>query len=577
MDLGDILRLGSGDWAAWWYSGFYRSDSRSTEPRVLVGFRKYLGAAFSDATTYRSVPLSALSQLTLGSIWTLGRCHLRMDLAEREFDVDFRDGGWRFTHFQDAQPYPFDRYPLRHPHDRNWMIEFSVGDSARLLVPCVEFFYRYYGVSAALKQIIASRPWSEAALDPDAHRLLYAADDKNQIISGTWHVTLRNYLHNDDAALLAYAKYRLDSRKAVKRIYAQLESSAGAAGQGLAFIQADPWFYEPTRMKLRGIPFGDGSFLGLEIVGLEQPQDGPEIVRDRENSNKVEEGAPSGSAPPAYPGTVKPRGEADATEDGVPMTGDDDPAWNTAFRDVQGEPLEILGAPLNVSDVWRAEGKYRSGGQKEADEQPAYSGGERYGDGKRVGKANIDTPHIRLINGGFLRSMWEALCGIAQRYSEVKRVDWFTLNKGLCSTPDPEMIPLAPLRRATDPARQMRPDWAYHRLDRTAARGLMVVRILTTQGQYFVVEIERRSEGPKEAFSGLAFRLEGNGDLGYWIRRLLPAIVAQRGVFKRCLTHCPPGAKTFKHSRKRVSPEEPLELAARNALAKLGLRPDEPK
>jgi len=159
--------LGAGDDAliAWWYSGFYKNRKDASQPNVLVLFRKISAGMLSDEVIQKRLPLVALGQIRIGSIWRHDRCQAEAILAKDKFAVNFTPGRWRFVSFAESersktsQPYPMEEHRLLFEKDRNWLIELTLPSGGKLLIPCIEFFSRCFGRSGELKRVLATYPW----------------------------------------------------------------------------------------------------------------------------------------------------------------------------------------------------------------------------------------------------------------------------------------------------------------------------------------------------------------------------------------------------------------------------------
>ena len=144
-----------GPLVVWWYCGLYKNLQDSTQPLVLVAFRKLMDSqSLSDEIVYQRIPLTALGQFRIGTVWEDGACWMSMSFESQVFDVDFTQHGWALTSFQRRHvldlppPYPSEIHPLHYGRDKNWLLEFSLETGGKLIVPCLEFFTRCYGRAA---------------------------------------------------------------------------------------------------------------------------------------------------------------------------------------------------------------------------------------------------------------------------------------------------------------------------------------------------------------------------------------------------------------------------------------------
>jgi len=326
----------------WWYCGLYKNTRDSSQPHVLVAFRKLLNYKhLSDDVVYDRVPLTTLGQLRIGTVWKDGECWGEMLFDSQLFDVDFTQGKWQLTTFQErlAQghqtPYPSGIHPLRYDRDRTWLLEFTLRTGGRLVLPCLEFFTRCYGRSAELRRILATYPWEELQ-----NERLYAPLNEPEE-PGKWKIKLRKRLVNGDAVLLAHAKYDAYTRGAVKEIYAQTEKSYDPEGKRPAFIKIKPWFQGPAKLKVRGIWFDEGkSFFALQIIGGSDP-DGIPIWKDRENSGNA--GDPIAGSDQELAWSGMPSRKLVKQPDIIDLTDALAPDPNAIVAEIEDPDFEVLG------------------------------------------------------------------------------------------------------------------------------------------------------------------------------------------------------------------------------------------
>lgn len=72
--LDGILSGNDKDWMAWWYCGIYKNRKADSQPNALVAFRELLNSnSLSDNIIYRLIPLTALGQVRVGTVWRHGQ------------------------------------------------------------------------------------------------------------------------------------------------------------------------------------------------------------------------------------------------------------------------------------------------------------------------------------------------------------------------------------------------------------------------------------------------------------------------------------------------------------------------
>lgn len=476
---------------AWWYSGFYKNSKSLSQPHVLILFRKIKDGMLSDDVIQRRLPLDALGQIRIGSIWQNDRCRAETSLLSKQFAVNFSLGRWRFTSFGEAQrqqripPYPMDEHPLLLDKDRNSLLEFALPDGGKLIVPCIEFFSRCFGRSGELKRVLATYPWD--GLGDTASSRLYAPLDTPEE-PGRWQVRLRRRLHNGDVVFLAHAKYDPYTQFVAKGINAKLEASYDPKNKNPAFVDIGPWFEGPAELKVEGIPFNNGkSFLALRVLGMSDPE-GALVLRARENSRDAENPAPDGS-PESWAGA--PVRQLLKYPEIVDLTGDMEPDTDAGAIEIQDPDFEVLGDARTVINVKPEQATTKAGAGAKPSDVSTISGGDAHGTGKGIGYASI---HARPVfeSHGTLRDMWDAMVHLqTTRPKVLQELSWFTFTDGFSTNPVPELIALEPFKKDDDATTTAR---RFPFLDPNvpSLRGILVARLMVPDGPAYIVEIARR-------------------------------------------------------------------------------------
>jgi hypothetical protein len=565
---------------AWWYAGFYKNRKDVSQPHVLVLFRRVAAGQLSDEVIQKRVPLVALGQIRIGSVWRNDRCNAEAIFDEETFTVNFTGGTWRFTSFKDAiyrgaaAPYPMDVHKLLIDHDNNWLIEFGLPHGGKLLIPCIEFFSRCYGRSGELKRVLATYPWEGQGAT--ATNRLYAPLETPEV-PGRWQVRLRKRLHNGDVVFLAHAKYDDYTRKAAKGLNAQLEANYDSKLRIPAFITVPPWFEGFAKLKVEGNPFDNGrSFLAHRVIGMSDPA-GELVVRSRENSGEADAPAPEGG-PEAWAGA--PERLLPRYPEIVDLTGDLEPDHDTGAIEIQDRDFEVLGQTRTVIDIRQAQAKTKAGAKGAAPEVSAISGGETYGSGKGIGYASIHAKPTFESNGT-LRDMWDAMVHLRDTNPEIiQGLSWFTFVDGFSASITPSLIALEPFKDEDDVTSVAR-RFPFMDPSIPSLRGMLVARLIVPEGPAYIVEIMRKPrkiatedgevKDTEEAFQGMVFRLKYENQLVPWLREVMASIRYENGVFKRIIGRCPGVADSFSHRLSSKLPPEckPCEPIVLGALAKL--------
>ncbi|MFC5301991.1 hypothetical protein [Azospira restricta] len=571
------LALPAGSYVAWTYNGVVKNLQAKSQPLALVGFRQIVEGSVADDLILRRVPLTALGQVRIGTIWANNMSHTSAKFEEFDFEVDFRGAAWQHTSFFYASPstrttpYPMELYPLKHQKDKNWNIEFKLQNGGKLVVPCLEFYSRCYGRSEELNRILATYGWDEV------NKRFYAPLEEPEE-SGKWKVKLRKRLHNGDTVFLAHAKYDPYTQRVAREIYGQLESQFVPRNKAPSFLKVAPWFQGPAELRCQGIWFDNQrSFLALRVIGGSDP-DGILIERGRENTNKNIEGNPDLENDNAWEGAIEKR--LIRPPDIVDLTGDDEPNHGTGAVEILDPKFVVLGIPRAVVDRHGERISSSSKNRRKGGNESTNSSGERHGSGSGIGYASIHAP-VHLESHGALLDMWNATSSLKKKHPElIQTAEWFTFADGYRSDGNPKLIALEPIDEEEIPTTTR--NWVYFDVKTARPRGLMVLRITSRGRPIYIVEIERRprkvanqsdveKEG-EEAYRGVMAVIEDSKIFEQWLRRFMSDVRYIRGIVSKLIPHCPGLADTFTHPKTRG--EYILgEAALLQALEKAGITP----
>lgn len=572
-----LLRYEKKELIVWWYGGLIKNMKAQSVPKAIVFFRELEGYNLTGTFARVPVAMTSLGQLRIGSIWKEGICRSEMDLQTKKFHVDFTEEAWKFVspwhERQSGNENPINQhdYPLQYAHDKNWLIDFPVGDNKNLLIPCFEFYSRCYGRSKEATRVLATYPWEEAK-----NRLFLPFDQP--VLSGQWPVKLANRIYNGDVTLLAHILYDEYARRVAKNIYAQIEASFSSADK-IAFIKTGTWFQGAAKIMVKGLWINGGqTFLGLQVVGCSDPGGVP-LLRDRENTNKTDKKAEGDDIGKAWEGA--PERVLKKLPEIVNLTGDDEPDHGSATVEVEDPDFIILGERRVVIDVRREQAKSTSGKRGDGEEPGAFSSGEPYGAGKGVGHARIHARQI-MESHGALRDMWNAMQFLKKKHPElIQSIEWFTFDDGFRTDEEPCLIGLNPFNEESEVqiASDIR-SWPYYDIASKVPRGVLLMRVVAGGKTVHFLEIQRRSIKKKtesgilnseESFRGFAFVLNDQSQFDVWLHRLLSDIRHVKGVVQRLVGVCPGKAAVFNHTKAR-SGQVLCEAAVMNALEKIGLK-----
>lgn len=562
----------------WFYTYIVKNSMAESQPNVRVAFRKVLSEGLSDELVHKWAPITSLGQLRIGTIWRKGHCQSQIAFKTEDFVVNFSDEGWRHTSFQHGlyPPYEWDGYPLSRyvGKDKNHFLEFDASDGRRLIVPCLEFFYRCYGRSAEIKRVLVTYPW-HGPKEPHLSKL-YAELDEPEEEDKKWKVKLKKRLVLDDVLLLAHAKYELYTENVLRNISAQVAAEFDRWTSPYIFLKIQPWHQGKATLKVRGLEFNDGSFLALQIVGCSDPE-GALIQRDREDLKRFD-----GFGIEVQSGDdqlVRRIRRFTKSPDIVDLTGSEEPDHGLGSTEIIDTDFEVVGQRRAVFDVRRDHTKKGGGqgGSSGGSSPSVVSGGDPYGSGKGVGQALIYAKQVMESNG-ILIDMWNAMLYLQRQYpTTIRCVEWFTFESGFCADSKPKLIALTPFEDDDKLVDTTTRNWLYFDVDNKVPRGVLVARLQVRFKTVFIVEVQRRARikqeddgtsKEKEHYQGLVFSMDDGLSWEKSLVKLLPEIRPVRGIVQKITGACPGMADTFNH-KSSGSDEISCQAAVINALKKM--------
>lgn len=578
--------LPPGDYVVRWYGAVIKNKATVSLPHVAVWFQKLdVDGTLSDHRRI-DVGITDLGLLQIGTIWNQNGCNRQIRFEEHTFQVNFSREGWEIasqydlSHSREELFIPSKIYPLNWAsYDRSQLLVFELRNGRKLIVPCLEFYSRYYGRSGHVRRVLATYGWEQA--EPK----LYLPFE-GSAPPGSWPINLASNTRNSDAVFLAHVKYDSDTRHAAKSVYAGLETQYDDKRLGgKAFPKISPWFKGNAELIVQGHWLDDDRFLALRIAGGSYPQ-GPHIIAYRENPGKADESAPDGAPFSGW------RGGRNLPPPPVfNVTSDDEPDHSSDTADIEDSTFRISGPPRKVDFIKSSKAVTRPAKSTPKEQSEQYSPGERYGSRRGTGVASIHTETI-LESNGVARDVWEALLHLRETMpNQVIAVGWYSADtKQVNFSAEPSMAALWQFSEDEANAHKLKPAhqrWVY--LNDEKLRGVLVSFVRTTTGSAYLFEIERRQrtrtsdEGQEfsdeEALCGLVVSTPSSIHPGAWIPRVLDGIRLARGVMKRVLKYCPQDQTLAHYYRHPTSSTDQISghSTVINALGKVGIEIPRPK
>ena len=547
-----------------WHGALRKNKIDIAQPKVAVLLGE-LTQDGSEVTSTRYVlffNVSLLGIIRIGTIWEVGskgKAELlsAAHYTKKAFKVDCRPDSYEILSLKELEcllPSQNSIFPILGHRWGNYfenskVIKFTSMTGLTVLVPCLEWFTRTYGVSASVRRVLMTEPFK------DAKDKIFGIPEKSYVAPPSdWHISINKTLTIGDACFLAHLHHKESVRKRVDNIFHHIVT---ADNPDKMFIPIDPWNENVCKISTRGIMLNDQkTFLVLNVNGFENP-DCPKIHLDK-GSTYVELDD-SQDPKPQPPPREENDGEGQSDFDGSEQNGFDEPEIEqggkpgntTNVRRVYDSEMEFFNEP-KIKKVWTPRSVPPMGEHDPENEgTPKPEPGEELeqcspsdpeGDNDKLGKIRLMTPPVIKGKGGVLRWMWVSFILFKNRHpKKIKSVEYFTFSNGFTVTG-----PYGDLKMVSFPDVDIKVDEEMHKWLRKPSteriRGCFVIRIGVPSGFIYVLEIERTRHKTRDGewvesnFKGLVFTLKDGVNFDSALSTILNSVLKNGGFFKKDIT-----------------------------------------
>lgn len=520
-----------------WYGANARARTQGDVPTIYVWFRPLYRDGQFGRFVYQRMAATFLGQLRIGSIWRNGFSTHELELAEFIYTGSYMRSQWEDIVWAQKQRglIPADRYPLPYAHNDQSRLLRLHANGKSLLVPCMEFFTRCYARSGEVNRILLTYETEEQ----DERLMLREPIDS---VPGARLIWIPPYTTDADAHFLARLRYDAEISKKLKAFPAQLDQALLASKREVAFLAFGPWYYGPAKLKVQGVPLGNGDFLALRIVGHTLPEDYPV------HALRVHKETDAGSELARFP---KPRRQVHEIFEGqtIGVTQELGADQDTDIHVINDPNIEILNTPAPVTtETVRRD---RNGRTIRTPSAPSSCSapGEVGGKGKGVASLQVQSKATTPSEGSVLE-LWAGLVYLQEANPElIRSVSWCMPDYTFQSPPiTPETgfrLPNLTPPRGVQEIRKTRA-WLY-RSGLSSTRAVFVFRIQTARFTGYLFEVQRavrevkkesgETGGVEDSYCGLVAIPKNGCDLQSWFNFIFEAISWQCGVMKNVLPH----------------------------------------
>ena len=497
-----------------------------------------------------------LGIVRIGTIWEIdshGKAELLLasNYNKRTFKVDCQPGNYEILSLKDIECLSSSRnasFPILGQWDgyfaNSKVIKFTTTKGFTVLVPCLEWFTRTYGVSASMRRVLLTDSLRYAK------RKIFAVPSEPYFLpKEDWYVCANKALTIGDACFLAHLQHSDSVRARVDDIFNHIIT---ADNPERMFIPIQPWNDNVCMISVRGMMLNDNkTFLALNVNGFENPIC-PKIHLDKGFTYKELDDNQDPKPP-------TPQGEEDEEEvrhefddDDPEIEQDGNPGGSSNTRRVYDDEMEFFNQP-EIQKVWTAnetapdsESDEHSGGYPTvgpSDDEPLDTGsiGDPEGSNNELDNINLTTPSV-VKDKGILRVMWMSFMLFKKRYPKMLRsVEYFTFSEGFVASASDGDLKMVKFPNADVNARDEIKKWLKKPVpDRN--RGCFVIRLLGAKGFIYVLEIERTRHQTKQCdlvesnFKGLVFTLEDDSVFEKALNSILASTLEAGGFFSKSIT-----------------------------------------
>ena len=521
--------------------GLVRNPPKLQEPAVLLLLAE---GDWGGRLRQARVGLSHINLVRLNSVWQNGR--FVRDLQMQPIKV-FMDGSDFLPEVRTPELLRMCRVNpssatggLLLSHSLS--LEIRDGNK-RYLIPSLELFGRCYGFSEYVRGRLATLPFQEVM------RSLIARDAV-ACLPGYWLVTLDMNCYDRDAVFLAHLKHDAITQSRVRRLCGAIQATGTGRVATLIAPPVQPWWGAQVELACQAIAYGKepGTYVVVRIDGMSDPQ-GPPILRDRQNTNRIEHGSAESGEGSAASGWRPPYKNA-ASVDPDELVHTQEPSRDFALRHIQNPAMKILGLERAVRPVIRIVDKSapRAHGEPEPHPTALSSGPEA--------RTGIDSPAPVVIAtpaDGLAQQVWASLHAVlGSDYPGSSLLTWDGTSWVDSALPIGVPILASDVEHAHS--------W-YYIHDQQRSRNFYWARALLPTGVVNLVEIERRytDAGETENLCGVGFCI---GDLAE-VKEICSYASEHGGVF----AHNTLGVVLLRHRHDKAGT---LEAAVRRLFGRLG-------
>ncbi|KQG95748.1 hypothetical protein APC57_06275 [Acinetobacter baumannii] len=519
----------------WWYGGMEKGKRPGDQPQVHVLFREVLeDLRPTDNFIQITANITDLVSWRVDSIWHQQR---KIDFANQdiyEFVINHTDFEFKFLkiyeNVDEKKKINFfknrEECEIVDTKERKNCISFKVNhpEFDELLIPCLEFLTRAYGLSTELIRILTTYNESER----ESRLYIPHVGEKD-----LWSVLLGDRITRQDADFVAYYKYTELAKNATRILYSSIVRNSDLK-QANIYPKVVPWHTETLPIRVSGFRLaGTKTFVVTRIRGMKSPKnDHIRIIpRTTERINTTTDtNQPNPPLPQLGSGDINV-----STNQGGRRPPSDYEFLEDDFEWIDGGPANELSKYKYVKQTKRPKRKKKyietqTIGTGAPDNSPEVLNGQ-------IVPSTNQSTEFQASEDGRIIGLWKA-CVKAMDFNPdlIQQVHYYTFEKGFNYSELPMLIGFF-----TESEVQVHKTWCYANSLKTQIRGALIIRLTVSQLEpvyifdiqpaTYTSTVEGENLTKERGHAGLVFRMKQEKDLEQFISDLMHLLPLHEGSY----------------------------------------------
>lgn len=559
----------------WWYGGMEKGKRPGDQPQVHILFREVLEDLtptnnFIQVTTN----ITDIISWKVDSVWHQQRKISYMINDTHEFIINHSDSTLKFlrtyknvsktkqiTFFKNREEYVIEEQKRRN------CLSFNISHPQfdQLLIPCLEFLARAYGLSTELVRVLTTYDENERTA-----RLFTPYKEEK----GLWTVLLGDGITRDDYVFVAYYKYTELAKNAARILFSSIAENSNLKHTNI-YPKVTPWHTETLPIIVSGFHLPETkTFVATRIIGMKAPKYQHIRITPRitERTN-----TPADTNQPNPPLPQLGNGDIKVSENqGGRRPSSDHEILDDNFVWIDGAPDKEPSKYKYIKQTRRPNRK-----KKFTETQTIGTGSPDGSSGvlnNQIVPLTNDHNEFKAPEDGRIIGLWKA-CIKAMKInpSIIKGISYYTFEQGFTFSEIPMLIGFF-----TESENQSHKSWCYENSFKNQRRGALIIRLTTSktepiyifdiQPATYTSVIKDKTLIKERGHSGLIFQMKQEKNIEQFISDLMYLLPLHEGSYPQDLfqTKLTNQLSLFRHSHTKGLTEGESTLL--NALKKLSIK-----